>query len=69
MSIFVKDDILYFFSKPAFQYLNVVNIRTKDIFSILSGNIKAKYKGRVVHGILKQPAKNGWQKVQLIKLL
>ncbi len=69
MSIFVKDDILYFFSKPAFQYLDIVSIRTKDIFCILSGNIKAKYKGRIVRGILKQPPKNGWQKVQLIKIL
>ena len=69
MSIFVKNDILYFFSKPAFQYLNMVSIRSKDIFSFLDGNIKAKHKGKIVRGLSRGAAKNGWQKVQLIKLL
>ena len=68
MSIFVKDNILYFFSKPAFQYLNIVDIESKDIFSFLSGNIKAKYKGRIVHGLVRKQH-NSKYKVQLIKLL
>ncbi len=69
MSIFVKNDILYINNKPSFQYLNIVNIQMNKIFSILDGNIKAKYKGRIVRGILKGISKKGWYKVQLIKLL
>ena len=69
MSIFVKDNILYWFNKPAFQYLDIVSIRIKEIFYWIDGNIKAKYKGRIVHGIIDGASNNGWQKVQLIKLL
>ncbi len=47
----------------------MVSIRSKDIFSFLDGNIKAKHKGKIVRGLSRGAAKNGWQKVQLIKLL
>ena len=67
MSIFVKDDILYFYNKPVFKYLDIVSIRRKNIISVLDGNIKAKHKGKIVHGIMDEAPKSGWYKVQLIK--
>jgi hypothetical protein len=68
MSVFVKDNILYWNSKPAFQYLDIVDIPMCDIFSVLDGNIKAKYKNRIVHGLSKG-GNDKYYKVQLIKLL
>ncbi len=69
MSIPVKNDILYFNNKPIFKYLDIVNIRKKNIIEVLDGNIKAKYNGKIVQGIMNCAPKKGWYKIQLIELL